>query len=73
MDIEALIAKRLAAPKKFRVTAHYADGATKFLDVETAGQAENVATGYRRKLGCDLICRETGKTVRVVDVTVEGI
>ena len=73
MNIEALIAKRLAAPKNFRVTAHYADGATKFRDVETEGQAENAATTYRHKIGRDMIDRDTGKTVRVVDVTITAL
>lgn len=35
--------------------------------------AENFAMGERRKIGRNLINRETGKTVRVASVTVEAI
>lgn len=73
MDIEAFIAKRLAAPKNFRVTTTYADGRTRTLDVETIGQAENHAHGQRCKIGRDLIDRDTSKTVRVVSVDISEI
>lgn len=73
MNALDLIAKRLAAPRQFRVTTHYEGGATKMHETETEGQAENWATGERRKIGRDLIDRETGGTVRVVDVTIDRI
>ena len=71
--IEALIARRLAAPKRFRVTTRYANGDIHERDTETRTQAENWAIGMRRKIGRDVISRETGETVRVVDVTIAGI
>jgi hypothetical protein len=71
--INALIAARLAAPKNFRVVTLYVSGATRTHDTETAGQAENYAVGERRKIGRDLISRETGKTVRVVSVEIGRI
>lgn len=73
MDIEALIAKRLAAPKSFRVTTTYADGKTKTHDTETIGQAENYARGQLHKINRDLIDRDTGNTVRVIDVAISDI
>lgn len=73
MDALELIATRLAAPKRFRVTTAYASGITKTREVETKGQAENWATGERRKIGRDLIDRVTGETVRVVSVDIAGI
>lgn len=73
MDILERIATRLAAPKHFRITTTYASGVAKTREVETKGQAENWATGERRKIGRDLIDRMTGKTVRVVSVTIDAI
>lgn len=72
--IDSLIARRLAAPKNWRVTAHYADGRTKSRDVESIGQAENAAiTLGANKVGRDLIDRDTGETVCIVDVTIDRI
>lgn len=65
-----LIARRLAAKKSFAVVTTYADGATRQHATETKGQANNYAVGERRKIGRDLINRETGKTVRVVSVEI---
>ena len=65
-----LIAARLAAPKSFKVVTTYADGATREHQTETIGQANNYAIGERRKIGRDLINRETSLTVRVVSVEV---
>lgn len=70
MNVEALIAKRLAAPKKFRVLTTYAYGALRHHDTETLEQSNNHAVGERRKIGRNLISRETGKVVRVVSVEV---
>lgn len=73
MNALDLIAKRLAAAKNFRVVTTYADGKTRVHETETRGQAENWATGERRKIGRDLISRDTGATVRVVSVEIERI
>lgn len=69
-EIAALIARRLAAPKAWRVLTTFADGAMRHRDTETEGQAKNYATGESRKIGRDLINRETGETVRIVSVEV---
>ena len=73
MNINEFIAARQAAPKQFRVTTEYLDGSVRAFETETAGQAENYAHGQRAKLGRDLISRDNGKTVRVINVTVSAI
>ncbi|RWN51410.1 MAG: hypothetical protein EOS04_24370 [Mesorhizobium sp.] len=73
MNVMDLIAARLAAPKNFRVTTLYESGNTRIHDTETLSQAENYATGERRKIGRDLIERATGKKVRVVSVEINAL
>ncbi len=73
MNTEAFIAARVARPKNFRVTSTYADGKTRVHDVNNMGQAENWAYRERVEIGRDLIERETGKIVRIVDVKIERI
>lgn len=73
MNALELIATRLAAPKRYRVTTSYADGHEKHHETETLTQAENWASNERRKLGRSLIRRDTGATVRVSHVTVTTI
>jgi len=73
MNALDLIAKRLAAPKAFRVVTTYADGKTRVHETETRAQAENHAKGERANMGRDLIDRMTGETVRKVSVVVEAI
>lgn len=73
VNVLDLIAKRLAAPKNFRIVTTFADGATYVRETETRGQAENWATGERRKIGRDLISRATGEMVHVVSVEIERI
>lgn len=69
-NVQTMIAAALARPKRLRVTTTYACGKTKHHDVSTEGQAENWATGERRKIGRDLVDRVSGKNVRVVSVDV---
>jgi hypothetical protein len=69
----ALLATHFAKPLTHRVTTVFADGTTRAHDTRSQAQADNYATGERRKVGKDLISRETGKTVRVVAVTVDRI
>jgi len=70
----ALIARVQAMPKRFRVRTIYADGRVRQPhDTATRAQAENWAAGQSRKVGRDLIDRETGETVRVVDVVILDI
>jgi hypothetical protein len=71
-QITARISRAMALPKDWRVTTHYADGATKTHDTHEAG-AENWATGERRKIGKSMINRATGQIVRVVAVTIDRI
>jgi hypothetical protein len=70
MDIQALIASNLAMPATYRVLTTYADGRIRQHDVRSLAAAKNWATGERRKIGRDLISRETGETVRVVSVDI---
>jgi len=73
MTAEQLIAAALAAPKTHAVVTTYADGRERRFDTRNAGSAENHAVGERRKIGRDLIDRNTGATVRVVSVEVVAI
>ncbi|MEZ2132489.1 MULTISPECIES: hypothetical protein [unclassified Sinorhizobium] len=73
MNIEALIARRLAAPKKFEAVTLYADGTAKSHKAETRAQADNFAAGERRKIGRSLIDRATGEKVMVIDVYVAAL
>ncbi|MEC5289402.1 MULTISPECIES: hypothetical protein [unclassified Aurantimonas] len=70
MNIEAFLAAKLAQPITHIVVTKYADGAERSHSVRSMGAAENYATGERRKIGRDLISRDTGATVRVVSVEV---
>jgi hypothetical protein len=56
-----------------RVTTVYEGGTVKTHDTRSLAQAENWATGERRKIGKTLVERETGATVRVLAVTVDAI
>lgn len=73
LEIAALIATRLAAPKKFEIVTLFADGTSRSFKTETRGQADNYAVGERRKIGRKLINRENGATVEVVDVYVAAL
>jgi hypothetical protein len=69
-QVDGLIAAALAAPKTHAVVTTYECGRVKRFDTRSAASAENHATGERRKLGRNLIDRDTGATVRVVAVEV---
>ncbi len=64
------IARALAAPKTHTVATRFASGHVRFFDTRCSASAANYATGEGRKVGRDLISRDTGATVRVVDVRV---
>lgn len=70
MTIEQRLSALASGPKPFRVITAYASGEVRSLDVHSAGAAETYALGERRKIGRDLINRETGETVRVVSVEI---
>jgi len=71
--IHPLIAAALAMPKTHKVVTTYADGRVKTFETRSALTAENHAVIERRKLGRDLIDRDTDRIVRVVGVAVEPI
>lgn len=73
MNALDLIAKLQAMPKTLAVVTRFVDGNERRHAVATRGQAENYAVGERRKIGKNLINRETGAVVCVVSVTIEAI
>lgn len=73
MTIQERIAAELAKPLTHKCVTLYADGSAKEHQTRGWPQANNWAIGELRKVGRDLIDRETGKTVRVVDVYVAEI
>ena len=68
-----LVAAMLAKPITHEVVTIFADGTERRFGVRSAAQGENYAIGERRKIGRDLINRETGATVRVVSVEIEAL
>lgn len=70
MQTHPLIAAALAMPKTHKVVTTYADGDVYEFQTRSERTAENHAILDRRNIGRDLIDRETGKTVRIVSVTV---
>lgn len=73
MNALDLIQAQLAKPLTHRVTTVYEGGAVRTHDVRSLAQAENHATGERRKIGKSLISRETGERVKVLTVTIDSI
>jgi hypothetical protein len=68
-----LIAAALAMPKTHAIITKYADGKEYRFETRNLASAENYAVGQRRKIGRDLIDRETGNTVRVISVDIVRI
>ena len=68
-NLEAL----MSAPKTHKVVTSYADGRVREHLTASMAQAENFATGERRKVGLKLISRETGKEVTVVSVSIVAL
>lgn len=66
----ALLSRHLSMPVAFAVVTKYADGSERSHNTATEAQAKNFAIGERRKIGRELINRDTGKTVRVTSVEV---
>lgn len=73
MNAMELIARAHAMPKTHRVVTLYACGKERTHDTRSAASAELHAGHERRKIGRDLIDRDTGATVRVVSVEIVGI
>ncbi len=68
-----LIAAALAMPHTHEAVLTYADGRVEVFTARSITTAETRASGLRRKIGRDLIDRETGETVRYVSVDVRAI
>jgi TPP-dependent indolepyruvate ferredoxin oxidoreductase alpha subunit len=73
MDAMDIINRALAMPKTHVVVTRYECGKERRFESRNIASAENWATGERRKIGRDLIDRETGATVRVVSVEIEAL
>lgn len=73
MTIHDMISNHLAKPMTHRVDTTYSNGNVRSHETRSAEAAENYARGERRKIGRDLINRETGKTVRVTEVNVVAL
>jgi hypothetical protein len=71
--INALIQQQLSRPKTHKVVTRYESGKVYEFEVASEAQAENYAVGQRRKIGKDLIDRDSGETVRVVSVEIVRI
>lgn len=71
MTIEERLSALTAAPKPWVYVVRYEDGRERRIGALWQSAAENGAERERRKIGRDLIDRETGKTVRVIAVDVE--
>ena len=69
-ETTALISRMQSMPKAFAVVTRFADGAERRHETATEGQARNYAIGESRKVGRDLINRDTGASVRVISVDV---
>lgn len=68
-----IIARMRAMPKAWRVVTIYDNGTSRTHETATEEQANNYATGDRRRIGKPLVDRASGRTVIVVSVTVERI
>lgn len=71
--IDGIIAKRLEAPKAFRVVTKYDNGTERAHCTETEAQAQNWAVGERRKIGVPFIDRDNGQPVVRTSVAIETI
>lgn len=73
MDALERIGAALAAPKTHRVIAKYACGKVYTFDTRSQSSAQSHAEFWLRKIGRELIDRDTGSIVRVVSVEIERI
>ena len=70
MDAMQLIQAALAAPHTHAVVTRYVDGRERRFTTRNAASAESYAVGERRKIGRQLIDRESGLPVSVASVDV---
>lgn len=73
MNVPALVAAQLAKPITHNVVTKFIDGTERKFGVRSLAQAQNYSVGESRKIGRDLINRDTGATVRVIAVEIEVI
>lgn len=71
MDINEKLRALAAAPKPWRYVIAYRDGRKVIVGALSEAAANNGAVMYRRKIGRELISRETGAIVIIDSVTVE--
>lgn len=71
MDIRDRLAALAAAPKPWVCVTRYADGSERRLPCLSEAAARNAAERDARRIGKDLISRETSAIVRIVSVDVE--
>lgn len=69
MSIEALIARRLAAPKSFKVVSTFSDGSTYTHMTETKGQADVHAAARSQAIG-RRVATGNGNVSKLVSVEV---
>lgn len=70
MDMTARLEALASGPKPWLVTSVWSDGERTLRQPKEA-MARNYAERESRRIGKDLISRETGKTVQLLSVTVE--
>jgi hypothetical protein len=73
MDMIARLEALASGPKPWLVTTTYEDGRVRTLRQPMEVQARNYAEREGRRIGVDLIDRDTGNTVRIKSVTVEYV
>ena len=69
----SIISAMLARPMTHEVVTIFADGKTRAFATRSLAQAENYAVGESRKIGRDLVNRDTGATVRVTAVEIRAL
>lgn len=69
----AIVAAMLARPMTHEVVTVFADKTTRRFPVRSLAQAENYAVGESRKIGRDLINRETNAVIRVIEVLIKAL
>lgn len=70
MSTPSIISAMLARPITHEVVTKFADGSERRFGVRSEAQGKNYSVGEQRKIGRDLLNRDTGAMVRVVSVEV---
>lgn len=72
-DRTAFLAAQFARPITHHVVSTYVCGRVDTHEVRSLGAAQNYATGQRRQIGRSLIERDTGNTVRMINVEIKPV